>query len=198
MKVDDDYDPYAVPSASLAADHPEPNEAAESVRRRYLLRERLIKMLGESAIVEAILVALLAVATMLTLRSQMHWNAYVKYYYDMAIFIPGFFDIIGWGMVSFVLFALGLGLTRLRTWARWVWGIAAILGALSLIPLALFLPFLELHIRMGMTIAAGVSGAIAFLFFSPTGSFLFTDEYRAIVAETPWIKPLSIRLKPKR
>ena len=54
-----------------------------------------------------------------------------------------------------------------------------------------------MHIRVWMVIAAIVQGAIALLLFSPRGSFLFTDEYRAIVAATPWVRLSSSRHNPK-
>ncbi|HAV64940.1 MAG TPA: hypothetical protein DCY13_21535 [Verrucomicrobiales bacterium] len=69
-----------------------------------------------------------------------------------------------------VQFAAGLGLRRLRNWARIV---AAILSALGL---------------LSFPVGTLINGYILYLLLSKKGQMVFSEEYRQIIAQTPHIR----------
>ncbi|GAC1347269.1 MAG: hypothetical protein NVSMB14_10020 [Isosphaeraceae bacterium] len=204
MNDSDDFDPYTVPSVSLAADLPEPNVAAERVRREYLLREGAIKAIALIAFAYAGGFAIgflcfIVLGVVALIWSSMRGRPLIEEDPEIRmLLLLGVAETLGFGMLSWLLFTLGRGLYRLRPWARRFWGISALAGAASLVILPWFLPFPVPQDRVWMCLSAIVPLLFAFLVFSPRGSFLFTDEYRAIVAATPGVRLWQVLRMPKR
>src|SRR4030095_8127226 len=65
---------------------------------------------------------------------------------------------------------VGTGLRRLRRWARIPTGILSGIGLL------------------GFPIGTIINGYILYLIFSQKGKVVFSDEYRAVIEQTPHIK----------
>ena len=85
---------------------------------------------------------------------------------------PGEFGVIGAIFLAFGMgqIAVGAGLRRLKKWARVPTGILSGLGLL------------------GFPVGTLINGYILYLVFSRKGRMVFSEEYRAIIEQTPHIK----------
>ncbi len=181
----EDFNPYSAPKADLAARHSEnlPPEflEAEAIRRRYINHEASIKSIGSLSYLGAILCGILVVALAVPL-------------------FQGNLPQGGTGVVlvlyiviSALNFAVGYGLTNLKTWGRWLAVVLNGLGVLSLI----FQTVALVGLQNGSA-AWGVGVATAFpliivlyilyLLLSSKGSYVFSPEYREIIRQTPHVK----------
>ena len=82
-----------------------------------------------------------------------------------AILTSGFLLVLGIGQ-----FWVGTGLRRLKTWARVPTGILSGLGLLA------------------FPIGTLINGYVLYLIFGQKGKMVFSDEYRAVIEQTPHIK----------
>jgi hypothetical protein len=83
----------------------------------------------------------------------------------IVIALSLFFVVLGAGLIW-----VGYGLRRLKRWARLPVGILSGMGLL------------------GFPLGTIIHGYILYLVFSQKGKMVFSDEYRAVIAQTPHIK----------
>jgi hypothetical protein len=85
--------------------------------------------------------------------------------------------------------ALGIGLRRLKTWARWT---AVVLIALTLLWVALLigaaLVVRQPAVAIIYAVAALIPGYMLYLLIASKASVVFSREYRAVINRTPHIK----------
>lgn len=187
------YNPFEAPAAGPVATLAGPvGTDVELIRRRYLGREASIRSIGMLSYIVAFFTTLVALG-----------------YLAMAIYIiaspppqfqdqpinPGIFLGIA-GMVALVFAAIfgavGFGLRRLQTWARWV---VIVLGSLSLLYMLGVCGFMiALDPTIGGIVAAvqvipaAITGYILYLMASAKGGVVFSPSYREVVRQTPHIR----------
>ncbi len=137
---------------------------AETIRKQYISHEASVKSIGTLYLLGAILVIPAGL-------------------YLSGGAIAGTFEgddevsssfMLGLG-IAYILLGIGqaataIGLRRLRPWARTV---ASILSALGL---------------LGFPIGTLISAYFLYLLLSKKGTYVFSEEYRRVIAETPHIK----------
>ena len=82
-----------------------------------------------------------------------------------SIYVAALFALLGAGQIW-----VGTGLRRLRRWARIPTGILSGLGLL------------------GFPLGTVINAYILYLIFSQKGKMVFSDEYQAVIEQTPHIK----------
>lgn len=141
---------------------------AEQIRNMYLSHEASVKSVGLLYLLGAgigILLGLLyIVGGLIALGSSV--GAASASFAFFFVFLAG---IVAFAMSVFQLF-LGLGLRRLTPWCR--------IGAIVLSCIGL----------IAIPIGTIISGYILYLLLSKKGEFIFTDEYKRVIAATPHIK----------
>ena len=182
--------PYAAPEAPLEA-APAPMiqglEEKEAIRRRFLKHEASVKSIGSLYILGGVFYLLATVVIAIASFNGAREGS-----------IPGAVAIGVFGSVSLTL---GLGLTSLRSWARWI---VTALTAISFLSILILLASVLFQVMMtggfvsngprftGVLIAYGfglfIIGYILYLLISPKGSMVFSHEYREVMAATPHIK----------
>ena len=182
--------PYAAPDAPLegAPTSTIPGMAEkEAIRRQYLTHEASVKSIGSLYILGGAFYLLATVVFAITSFNGAREGSW------LGVVVTGVF-----GSASL---ALGMGLTSLRSWARWV---VTALTAISFISILIGLGVAGFQLAMigmvgpagspiaGVLIAYGlfllIVGYILYLLVSPKGSMVFSHEYREVMAATPHIK----------
>jgi len=131
---------------------------AEMMRRKYLSHEASVQSIGTLCLLGSGLLGIFAVPA---------------FFVELAA--PSANRIYGLGILSFAVglvvcqLALAFGLSKLRPWARPVGG------------------FLRLFGLIGFPIGTLISIYVLYLLFSTKGSVVFSEEYRAAVAQTPHV-----------
>jgi hypothetical protein len=182
--------PYAAPSAPLAGVEPldlgGEQAEVEAIRRTYLSHESSVRSVGSLHYLGAIFTGLGTVAVIIT-------AATTEIREGMPILVM---SILFYAALTGLHVALGIGLNRLQTWARWT---EVTLISLSL-ALMLFASIAIVLLTMGgqagtllpVLFGYGFMGLILvyilYLLVSRKGSMVFSPEYRAIVERTPHIK----------
>ena len=181
--------PYAAPDAPLegAPTSTLPGMAEkEAIRRQYLTHEASVKSIGSLYILGG---ASYLLATVVIGISSLNGA-------------PGSWLIaVMMGASGSISLALGVGLTSLRSWARWI---ATALTAISFISILIGLGVAGFQLAMigmvgpagspivGVLVAYGlfllIVGYILYLLVSPKGSMVFSHEYREVMEATPHIK----------
>ncbi len=132
--------------------------ASEAIRQEHIKHEASVKSVGFLYLLGAVLLVLFGIGMI---------AAGVASTRDMGI-------SAGVGLFLFFIGALqgwtGLGLRKLRPWARIPTGIFSGLGLL------------------GFPLGTLINGYILYLVFSKKGSMVFSPEYQRVIAETPHIK----------
>jgi hypothetical protein len=187
--ADDETNPYAPPKASLegAPRAATPDlERAEAMRRHYLNHEASVKSIGSLYLLGAVLGGFFTVFALIVMFGGGPGLA------------PGAADQTGlmafvavlYGGITALSTVLGIGLIRLRTWARWI---VAVLTGLNLVAslfyvavLALARPHPVFFVIAGITLL--IPAYILYLLVSPKGTVVFSPEYRRIIEQTPHIK----------
>ena len=130
---------------------------AEEIRRQYLKHEASVKSIGSLYFVSGAIFTLVGIMAVVAVGSA---NARGLDAVPAMVLIA----------LSAGLIAVGVGLRRLRKWARVPTGIFSGLGLL------------------GFPIGTLINGYILYLVFSRKGRMVFSDEYQDVIAQTPHIK----------
>jgi hypothetical protein len=185
----DDLNPYAPPAAPIGAESDEililgDQGEAEATRRAHIGHEASVKSIG-CLLYLPVPICFLAAALMFffAFSGIRPPNA--------AAAEPAF--MVGGGifylMVGGLNLALGLGLRRLQTWARWtnvvLFGLGLTLYTVAF-GVALFLK--QPAGALGCAIALLILGYILYLLLSAKASTVFSARYRTIVEQTPHIR----------
>jgi hypothetical protein len=183
-KTPAELNPYAPPEATIGEVSSTASgdlTEAEAIRRKYLSHEASVKSIGSLHYLAAVLSVFSAfVVTFPTARQ------------------PGGSFVAGLGLpltfLALIAFhvALGVGLTRLKTWARWVEAVLVGLGGfwtLALLGLSVSRSGGDV---LPMVIVTGVTGLILgyvlYLLLSKKGTFVFSPKYQEVIAQTPHVK----------
>ena len=152
--------PYAPPKASIAPGGVATPEDAERVRRELLTHETSIRGIGSLYLLGAFANGLGAVGVIAMAAFE-----------SSAETSPGLLGIgVVYGLLSWLLYYLGIGLRRLNAEVRTGVTILAVIGLL-------FIP-----------IGTLINGYILYLIHCGRGKRVMTPEYQAIFAQTPHIK----------
>ena len=162
--------PYAPTSASAAAPgfaqglSPELSHA-EAIRRQYLSHEASAKSIGTLYLIGAFLIVPLGVGAIVV-------TAISFLYGEISTFEAAIMGVAGMLYMGIGLGqgATGLGLRRLRPWARIV---AIVLSAIGL---------------LGFPIGTLIAAYFLYILASQKGVYVFSDEYKQVILATPHIK----------
>jgi hypothetical protein len=187
-----EIDPYAPPKEAIgergALEEPADLARAEAIRRKYIGHEASVKSIGHLHYLAVIFTLFVFVSVLAQLSSMPRaeagegtaWTAGVIFCFVVVILIN---------------LVMGVGLTGLKSWARWVE------VALTILSLLYFL--------LGTAGAALLAGGPEILFFvvtsiisiyilylllSKKGSMVFSPEYREIMQVTPHVKYRTSRI----
>jgi hypothetical protein len=175
--------PYAAPEAPIGeapAAGPAELAEAEAVRRAHLNHEANIRSVGSLHILGAVLsffgLVVMAVA----------WDPAGR---ATAFAMPVFAVYLGFFLINL---ALGIGLTRLRPWARWLEtaliGLYLALNAVTTFGALFMVGPAAGPVLFGATVTWTILGAILWLLLSRKGAVVFSPEYQDVIARTPHIK----------
>jgi hypothetical protein len=128
------------------------DNSADTIRKDHIKHEASIKSVGIFYFLGAGLMALAGLAPALSGRGE-----------DILFALVFFAFAVG-------LVAAGVGIRRLKPWARIVSGVLSGIGLL------------------GFPLGTLINGYILYLLFSRKGSTVFSEEYQGIIAATPHIK----------
>ncbi len=162
-----EQNPYESPKSDIST-FPQPGQGeegssqAEQIRRGYLNHEANVRSVGLLFYVSTGFFSFAAIATL-------------RYAPAMAIRHFAFGIVAGFA---------GYGLRRLKSWARIP---AAILIGLGLVNMARALTSSPAD-ALGNGLGAAIYLYVLFLVWGTRGRYVCSDEYRAIVAQTPHIK----------
>lgn len=134
--------------------------AVEEIRKEYLKHEASVKSIGLLYYLGG---ACLGLVGIVGLASGLGGTGGGEVL--VAVGLSAFFLILGFGQIW-----VGAGLRRLKRWARVPTGILSGLGLL------------------GFPLGTIINGYILYLVFSKKGAMVFSDEYRAVIEQTPHIK----------
>jgi hypothetical protein len=184
----DDFNPYAPPEEAIEV---EPIDlistsdlaAAESVRKAYIGHEASVKSIGTLHYLGAFMVLLGAVILFANaLSGQVPGGPLTR----------GF--MIGLSVVYFAMsgmhLALGIGLTRLRSWARWteVVLISLVLSLYGVVAITNVVMEGKRSVLVGIFLGSAILGYILYLLVSARATTVFSPEYKTIITQTPHIK----------
>jgi len=181
---DPPINPYAAPESPLDA-APVSLDAnlaeIEATRRKYLNHEASVKSVGSLHILGGIFLTAMVIFRLAD---------------SNARGLTGIPEVIILILLLGVNFALGFGLTKLQSWARWVdaaffcigilMNIASFSIVLFVAPGALSGPIVGNLI--GTLFGFLIYGYVLYLLLSPKGAMVFSAEYKEIIKATPHIK----------
>ena len=184
---DDLYNPYAAPRTNVdaaPAEGPADLMEVEATRRKYLNHETAIRSIGTLQYLGSVL--------MIVGGGAMLWVVLagngVRDPMLTRFMIGGGLAYIAFGVLGW---CLARGLRGLRGWARWTVIVMTTLSLIYTAVISLFMSRQPAGPAAGAVvflISALVPGYILYLLVSSKGAMVFTPGYRAIVAQTPYIK----------
>jgi hypothetical protein len=183
----EDFNPYAPPVGAIGEGPIDlipvgDLAAAEAIRREHIGHEASVKSLGLLHYLSAFLVLIGSCGLLfMGFKGQLQGG------------VAGSWLLIALGVVYLLLgalhLALGIGLTRLQTWARWT---DAALISLSLMMVILGMVAAALTgqypVLIGYSLGSLIAGYMLYLLVSPKSATIFAPGYKAIIAQTPHIK----------
>jgi hypothetical protein len=190
---DPELDPYAPPKEAIGEgsllEGSEDFARAEAIRRSHINHEASVKSLGHLHYLAVILMFLGLVPTVVQMSSMPQPEGGMQ-----TARIVGF--IVYFVVVISINLVMGVGLTGLKTWARWVEVALTVLSLLYFLLAAAGVALLANRAALGGTTAIGlgllfmsiIPMYILYLLLSKKGSMVFSTEYREIIAATPHIK----------
>ncbi len=159
--MSESLNPYAAPLASI--EHIEANTDAEDIRKTHLKTEASVKAVGTLYVLGGFL---LVCGSIISFVSTIAKNS--------AVSSEVLFPLVGMVLLTTVFGILqiagGIGLRRLKPWARIAGTIVSVIGLL------------------GFPIGTIISGYILYLLWGKKSRTLFTPEYQDVIAATPHIK----------
>ncbi len=144
----------------ITTGQPITNQAAEGLRNAHIKHEASVKSIGVLYYLGGVALFFLGIASLLPGFAGTRGASGPE-----TFVAAGFFFLLSVAQIW-----VGTGLRRLRSWARIPTGILSGLGLL------------------GFPIGTIVNGYILWLIFSQKGKTVFSDEYQAVIAQTPHIK----------
>jgi hypothetical protein len=184
--TDEDFNPYAPPVAAIGEEPADlitgDDAEAEAIRRAHISHEASIKSLGSLHYLGAIVTLIASGGLVFNALSNQTGNGP-----EQTVFTFGMVFI--YFLQSGLHLALGIGLHRLRNWARWIDVVLtslSLLGIAVLVAVAAVMGILPLLLTMG--VAALISAYVLYLLVSPKAKTIFSPDYQEIIARTPHIK----------
>ena len=186
---EDEINPYAPPKADIEA-HPLVGSAelvrAEETRRRFLNHEASVQSIGALYILGAIFMGIATVGGILGAVGVLDA---ARPGAENAPVILGFMAAF-YGVLTILFVAVGIGLYKLKTWARWV---VVVLTAINIVTSLVYIALIAMAgIQPYVLVVAGITllipGYILYLLVSPKASVVFSPEYRHVIEQTPHIK----------
>jgi hypothetical protein len=182
-KPDADINPYAPPSASLEgppAELTDEQSRVEAIRKKYLNHEASVQSVGSLHILVAVINGLGTLGVLTSLFSG-----------PPQMILAELFFVVIYGGFTALNFALGIGLRRLKTWARWVEVALTVLGMASLLVLAIWIALTTAGEPTAVLIFLIwwiIPAYILYILLSAKGRMVFSPEYREVIEQTPHIK----------
>ncbi len=177
--------PYAAPEAPIGREPVVVSgdvAAAEAIRRAHLNHEANLKSVGQLHMLAALLVGAMLVAmvgrgtTGLTFRRV----------------LPSTLPL---GAFALVNGAVGYGLYKLQSWARWteivLLGLFLVLEAISFVFSFTKQGAPTVALLIGFTFVAAIPMAVLWLLVSRRGDVVFSQEYHEVIARTPHVRQSS-------
>jgi hypothetical protein len=190
--------PYAAPSGAIGPEALEPwddVQDAESIRRRYGRHEASIRAMGLLSIMGAIILGVAAVfLVVLASRGADFPRAPQGPPPEFLRAGLGVFAVLFLGL-SALGFALGTGLRRLQTWARWTQTTLLILG-IGFTALGMLINLVAAgrqDVQAPVRLISSVPSLLVNIYFlslllSSQSVVIFSPSYRAAVARTPGLR----------
>jgi hypothetical protein len=196
--ISDDANPYAPPAApDLEPVEPMPagdQAAAEAIRKAHLSHEASIRSIGSLHYLAAAGGVCGAASSVLLVSFSPRGQVQ-----------PGSLPMLGVGILGMVYLAmaglhvaLGFGLSRLQSWARWT-DVVLVSLVLALYALGAVLAMIgvaagggnspeAVGVVIGTVVAVAILGYILYLLLAAKAGVIFSPQYKAIIAQTPHIK----------
>jgi hypothetical protein len=183
----EDINPYA-PPASMIDDEPidlipvGDLAAAEAIRRAHIGHEAAVKSIGSLHYLGAFFGFLgVAFLTIGGLSKVGEANA------EQIGFVVG--GALVYVVMSSVHLALGIGLRKLQTWARWT-DVALISLSLMMLVIGIVgMAMMRIYPAViGYLIGGLIPGYMLYLLVSSKAATMFSPEYKTIIARTPHLK----------
>lgn len=200
--VDDFENPYAAPGADLMPPSLDPGDdlaAAEAIRGEHIGHEAAVKSVGSLFILGAVFLGIGSVV-MLSIAAGIIPSG------DQDAEAAQMFRVIvgGIGALYLALTALnlsvGIGLRKLRPWARWTTvgllgiGLASILFNVLMTVAMTPTPEAVVGAAVGLLIGGGINGYMLYLMLAPKSPIIFSKEYKIIISKTPHVKHRTSKL----
>ena len=144
--------PYTAPQSTATWT----DSSEEQIRREHIKHEASVKSIGILYFIGAFFVVISAVGITLD-SSELPLSSRI----GIGVVL---------GSIGVLQFLVGVGLRRLKSWARIPTGILSGIGLLA------------------FPVGTLINGYILYLVFSTKGSMVFSDRYREVIAATPHIK----------
>ena len=183
-KTSEEFNPYAPPEASLEA---EPVELmvigdlaeTEAVRKAHIRHEASIKSIGWLHFLGVPLCFLMAVGAVAALFQVGRGLGAVMIASAVLYLVLGGLHL-----------ALGLGLVRLQTWARWTDVVltALLLSVYGIGAMFLIVARAEPSQLISISFGSAIFGYILYLLLSTKATTIFSAEYKAVIDQTPHIR----------
>ena len=194
----DDINPFQAPRAAIGAGPVDlgMNTDAELIRRAHLSHEASVKSIGSLYYLGAIITGLAVVSTILQLTGTVG-NARN----DPAAMLGAVVGTVFSSVMVALSVALGYGLSKLLTWARWTAVVLNGLGVLYFLGVGAFILLtMPTQIAMPALVFLGVvfliTGYVLYLLLSGKSGVVFSPGYKEVIAKTPHIKQkMSLILK---
>ncbi len=184
---DPEPDPYAPPKEAIGEgamlEGSEDLARAEAIRRRYLNHEASVKSIGHLHYLGVVIGILGLLGSSVQIYSLLAAGGVES---AQAVGMIVYFLVV----ISINL-VMGVGLTGLKTWARWIEVALTILSLLYCLLVAAGFSFFFGRSGPGVGLFLFMSIIpiyILYLLLSKKGSMVFSSEYREIIDATPHIK----------
>jgi len=150
--------------------------AAEATRKQYLSHEASVKSIGTLYFLGAIVaVSAGALAVVMGIMTAVSGDAPNGATALAVVFIFGVLYFV----IGLVQGATAIGLRKLQPWARIVAIVFSVIGLIGVVSYTTLI---------GIPIGTLISGYFLYLLLSKKGGYVFSDEYKQIIEQTPHIK----------
>lgn len=194
FEVPGDLNPFEAPRASIGeeATYLDPAvDGAEAIRREHIGREANVKSIGHLFYLGAFFLGLGTVVAIGIMAGIVPGGRNPDPEVNLVAYR------VGQGIATFLFLlaasanaAVGFGLVRLHSWARWtaVVLIGLGLGGMGLYALVIGAAVDPIKGLIVLLADLGVNGLFLFLLLSPKAGVVFSPEYREVIRKTPHVK----------